>query len=40
MFNIAVIVFAAVVIAMVAFVACLMCEETYDETLVNWNGQK
>lgn len=40
MFNAIVIVFIAVVVALAAFVATLMCEETYDETLVNWNGQK
>lgn len=40
MFNAIVIVFIAVVVALAAFVATLMCEETYDETLVDWDGQK
>lgn len=40
MFNAIVIVFIAVVVALAAFIACMMSDEAYDETLVNWNGQK
>lgn len=40
MFNAIVVIAIAMVLILAGGLAMLMCKETYDENLVEWNGQK